>query len=397
MGLVHRKILLIVGGGIAAYKALELVRLLDKAGAEVQTVLTDAGAQFVTPLSLESLTRQPVRRALFDLDAESRMGHIELSRWADLVVVAPATADLIGKLANGLANDLASTLLLACNRPVLIAPAMNVQMWLHPSVAANVATLRAQGVHMVGPDEGAMACGEFGPGRMAEPDAICAAIVNLLAAPGPLSGKHVLVTAGPTAEAIDPVRVLTNRSSGKQGFAIAAAAARAGARVTLVAGPVALPTPIGVARVDVESVDQMLAACQAALPADAAICTAAVSDWRVDPAAHKLKKSKDGPPSLQLIETPDILKTISTGAARPRCVIGFAAETDDLVAHARAKLAAKGCDLIVANSVADGAVFGSDDTRWTVLSDDATADWGALSKTTAAARLIDLLVERMKD
>jgi phosphopantothenoylcysteine decarboxylase/phosphopantothenate--cysteine ligase len=397
MGLAHRKILLIVGGGIAAYKALELVRLLDKAEAEVQAVLTDAGAQFVTPLSLESLTRHPVRRALFDLDAESRMGHIELSRWADLVVVVPATADLMGKLANGLANDLASTLLLACNRPVLLAPAMNVQMWLHPSVTANAATLRAQGVHMVGPDEGTMACGEFGPGRMAEPNAIFDAITDLLATPGPLSGKHVLITAGPTAEAIDPVRVLTNRSSGKQGFATAAAAARAGARVTLVAGPVALPTPAGVTRVDVESAAQMLAACQAALPADAAICTAAVSDWRVDPAAHKLKKSKDGPPSLRLIETPDILKTLSTGADRPRCVIGFAAETDDLVAHARAKLAAKGCDLIVANSVADGAVFGADDTRWTVLSGDGVEDWGALSKSTAAARLIDVLTERMKD
>ncbi|MEO8114044.1 MAG: bifunctional phosphopantothenoylcysteine decarboxylase/phosphopantothenate--cysteine ligase CoaBC, partial [Phenylobacterium sp.] len=280
----HKRVLLIVGGGIAAYKALELVRLLRKDGVAVRPILTAAGSQFVTALSLSALAEDKVYTDLFSLTDQAEMGHIELSRSADLVVVAPATADLMAKAANGLADDLASTTLLATDKPVLMAPAMNVRMWTHPATQRNLATLKADGVLTVGPDDGAMACGEFGPGRMAEPEAIFQAIEAALAGGGrlPLAGKHVLITAGPTAEPIDPVRVLTNRSSGKQGFAIAGALAALGARVTLVAGPVALPTPSGVARIDVETAQEMLGACQAALPADAAVCVAAVADWRPD-------------------------------------------------------------------------------------------------------------------
>lgn len=388
------KILLIIGGGIAAYKSLELIRLLDKAGAEVRCVLTDAGSQFVTPLSVESLSRNEVRRALFELDAESRMGHIKLSRWADLIVVAPATADLIGKCANGLANDLASTLLLAANKPILMAPAMNVQMWLHPAVAANVATLKARGAAFIGPDDGPMACGEFGPGRMAEPEAIFAAIRARLK--HDLAGVKALVTAGPTAEPIDPVRVLTNRSSGKQGYAIAAALAARGATVTLVSGPTALPTPPGVSRMDVETAEQMLVATMKTLPVDLAICAAAVSDWRVDATAQKLKKGTDGPPTLSLIENPDILKSISTHKQRPRLVVGFAAETENLIENASRKLTSKECDLIVANSVARGAVFDADTTDWTLISATDTTPWGAMCKAHAAARLIDHIAEQLE-
>ena len=385
-----KRVLLIVGGGIAAYKALELTRLLRKAGVAVRPVLTAAGAQFVTPLSLSALAEDKVYSDLFSLTDEAEMGHIELSRSADLVVVAPATADLMAKAATGLADDLASTTLLAADKRVLMAPAMNVKMWLHPATQRNVATLRGDGVSMVGPDDGAMACGEFGPGRMAEPEAIFAAAMAMLAgAPGPLAGKHVLITAGPTAEAIDPVRVLTNRSSGKQGFAIAQALAALGARVTLVAGPVALATPPGVDRVDVESAVEMLAACNAALPADAAVCVAAVADWRPDEAfGVKLKKSHDGPPTIRLVENPDILATLSAaGPRRPRVVVGFAAETNDLEANAKAKLKRKGCDWVVANDVSADGIMGGDDNEVLVIDARTTERWSKASKAEVARRL----------
>jgi phosphopantothenoylcysteine decarboxylase/phosphopantothenate--cysteine ligase len=390
-----RKILLIVGGGIAAYKSLELARLLKKAGAEVMSVLTPAGAEFVTPMSLAALTGHPVRQALFMPEDETAMGHIELSRWADLVVVAPATAGLIAKAANGLADDLASTTLLATDKRVLLAPAMNVRMWEHPAVQANVARLTGfQGFHgaaMVGPDEGEMACGEFGLGRMAEPSAILSAIEGLLAGPDgrPLAGRRAVVTAGPTFEPIDPVRGLTNRSSGKQGYAIAEALARLGAEVTLVSGPVALPAPAGVERVWAETANDMKAAVDAALPADVAVMSAAVADWRVDGVASgKIKKAPGGPPSLALIENPDILAGVSApGPRRPRLVIGFAAETTDLEANARAKLSRKGCDWIVGNDVSDD-VFGADGNAVTLFTRDGAAEtWPRQSKTEVARKL----------
>ena len=395
-----RKILLIVGGGIAAYKALELVRLLKKAGAEVMSVLTAAGAEFVTPMSLAALTGRPVRQDLFMPGDETAMGHIELSRWADLVVVAPATAGLIAKAANGFADDLASTTLLATDKRVLLAPAMNVRMWLHPAVQANVERLKGfdgfHGAAVVGPDEGEMACGEFGPGRMAEPAAILEAIEGLLAGPDgrPLAGRRAVVTAGPTFEPIDPVRGLTNRSSGRQGYAIAGALAALGARVTLVSGPVALSAPVGVERVPVETALEMQAAVEAALgtgdgPADIAVMSAAVADWRVDGVASgKIKKAPGGPPSLALIENPDILAAVSApGPKRPKLVIGFAAETADLEANARAKLSRKGCDWIVANDVS-GDVFGSGDNAVTLFTKDGAAEaWPRQSKVEVARKL----------
>ncbi|HEY3798614.1 MAG TPA: bifunctional phosphopantothenoylcysteine decarboxylase/phosphopantothenate--cysteine ligase CoaBC [Caulobacteraceae bacterium] len=384
------KVLLIVGGGVAAYKALELVRLLRKAGIEVSPVLTRAGAEFVTPLSLSALAEAPVRGALFSLDDESKMGHIELSRAADLVVVAPATADLMAKVATGQADDLASTVLLATDKPVLMAPAMNVRMWLHPATQRNLAALKADGAAMVGPDEGAMACGEFGPGRMAEPEAIFQAIHAALA-PGPLAGKHVLVTAGPTVEPIDPVRVLTNRSSGKQGYAIAGALAALGARVTLVSGPTALATPPGVTRVDVGTAQEMLGACQAALPADAAVCVAAVADWRADDVFKvKLKKSHEGPPTIRLVENPDILATLAAhGPGRPKLVVGFAAETSDLEAQAKAKLTRKGCDWIVANDVSADGIMGGDENEVMLVDPQGTDRWPRASKADVARRLAE--------
>jgi len=390
-----RKVLLIVGGGIAAYKALELVRLLKKAGAEVMSLLTPAGAEFVTPMSLAALTGHPVRQALFMPEDETAMGHIELSRWADLVVVAPATAGLIAKAANGLADDLASTTLLATDKKVLLAPAMNVRMWLHPAVQANVERLKSfdgfHGVAVVGPDDGEMACGEFGPGRMAEPVMIMEAIARLLAGPDgrPLAGKKAVVTAGPTFEPIDPVRGLTNRSSGKQGYAIAAALADLGAEVTLISGPVALEAPVGVTRVWVEAATEMKAAVEAALPADIAVMSAAVADWRVDGVASgKIKKGPGGPPSLALIENPDILASVSApGPRRPALVVGFAAETTDLDANARSKLSRKGCDWIVGNDVSDD-VFGADGNTVTLFTRDGKADsWPRLSKREVAERL----------
>jgi len=398
-GLSERRVLLIVGGGIAAYKALELTRLLRKAGVAVRPVLTEAGAQFVTPLSLSALAGDKVHGQLFSLTDEAEMGHIELSRSADLVVVAPATADLMAKAAGGLANDLASTVLLATDKPVLMAPAMNVRMWEHPATQRNLAVLNGDGVAFVGPDEGAMACGEFGPGRMAEPEAIFEAVMARLDGPAarPLAGRHVILTAGPTAEALDPVRVLTNRSSGRQGFAIARALAALGARVTLVAGPVALSTPAGVSRVDVESAREMLAACQAALPADAAVCVAAVADWRPDEAfGLKLKKGKDGPPTLRLVENPDILATLSaSGPRRPRLVVGFAAETNDVEVHARAKLARKGCDWIVANDVSEPGVMGGTENTVMVISESGLERWDRAPKDEVAARLAARIAEAL--
>ena len=404
-----RKILLIVGGGIAAYKALELVRLLKKAGAEVMSVLTAAGAEFVTPMSLAALTGHPVRQALFMPEDETAMGHIELSRWADLVVVAPATAGLIAKAANGLADDLASTTLLATDKRVLLAPAMNVRMWQHPAVQANVERLKEfdgfHGAAVVGPDEGEMACGEFGPGRMAEPAAILDAIEGLLAGPDgrPLAGRTAVVTAGPTFEPIDPVRGLTNRSSGKQGYAIAEALAALGAKVTLVSGPAALAAPVGVERVWVETAREMQAAVQTALntkggPADIAVMSAAVADWRVDGVASgKIKKAPGGPPSLALIENPDILAGVSSpGKHRPRLVIGFAAETADLETNARAKLSRKGCDWIVGNDVSDD-VFGADGNTVTLFTRDGSAEsWPRQSKAEVARELAARIADHFK-
>lgn len=386
-----RRVLLIVGGGIAAYKCLELVRLLRGQGIAVRPVLTPAGSQFVTPLSLAALCEDKVHTDLFSLTDEAEMGHIRLSRSADLIVVAPATADLMARTAAGLANDLATTLLLATDTPVMMVPAMNVRMWTHPATQRNLATLKADGVRFVGPDVGDMACGETGPGRMAEPAAICAAILAALAGDTgrPLGGRRVLVTAGPTAEPVDPVRVLTNRSSGKQGFAIAAALANLGAEVTLVAGPVAEPTPPGVRRVDVETAREMLAACEAALPADVAVCVAAVADWRpAEVAAGKTKKTPGAPPpEIRLVENPDILATLSRAADRPRLVVGFAAETETVEDHARAKLARKGCDWIVANDVSRPGVMGGSDNTVSIVTRDGVERWEEAPKAEVARRL----------
>jgi len=391
--LAQKQTLLIVGGGVAAYKALELTRLLRKAGIGVRPVLTSAGAQFVTPLSLAALAEDKVYSELFSLTDEAEMGHIQLSRSADLVVVAPATADLMAKAAQGLAGDLASTTLLATDKPVLMAPAMNVRMWEHPATQRNLATLKADGVTFVGPDEGAMACGEYGPGRMAEPDAIFQAIVAALAGPAarPLAGKRAIVTAGPTAEPIDPVRFLSNRSSGKQGYAIAEALAALGCEVTLVSGPTALAAPAGVRRVQVETARQMLAACQAALPADLAVCVAAVADWRpADEGAVKIKKTGDAPPALRLVENPDILATLSAaGPGRPRLVVGFAAETNDVEAYAQAKLARKGCDWIVANDVSVEGVMGGDDNTVSIVSAEGVERWDKTAKSDVATKLAE--------
>jgi phosphopantothenoylcysteine decarboxylase/phosphopantothenate--cysteine ligase len=391
----QRRVLLIVGGGVAAYKALELARLLRKADVAVRPILTAAGAEFATPLSLAALCEDKVYQELFSLTDEAQMGHIELSRSADLVVVAPATADLMARAANGLAGDLAATALLATDKPVLMAPAMNVRMWLHAATQRNLARLEADGVSFVGPDEGAMACGEYGPGRMAEPRAIFEAAMAMLGAGGPLGGKHVLITAGPTAEPIDPVRVITNRSSGKQGYAIAGALAALGARVTMVSGPVALSAPPGVTRVDVETALEMLAACKAALPADAAVCVAAVADWRADEVFKvKMKKSPGGPPTIRLVENPDILATLSAhGSDRPKLVVGFAAETSDLEARARSKLKRKGCDWIVANDVSADGVMGGDENEVLLVYPQGTDYWPRASKTEIARRLAQRIAD----
>lgn len=389
---MHGKtILLIVGGGIAAFKSLELVRELRRAGASVTPVLTENGARFVTALSLGALAEAPVRSSLWDLEEEVRMGHIALSRAADLIVVCPATADLMARAAAGRADDLAATLLLATDTPVLMVPAMNVRMWQHPATQRNLGVLRGDGVTVIDPDDGEMACGEFGPGRLPTMAAIMAAIERQFGAKR-LAGRHALVTAGPTHEAIDPVRFLGNRSSGKQGFAIAAALAHQGAAVTLVAGPVDLPTPAGVSRIDVISARDMAVAVSSAPPADIAVMVAAVADWRVEPATQKLKKGAGGAPMLSLTENPDILASIGHGVGRPRLVIGFAAETGDLLANAGAKRTRKGADWIIANDVSAG-VFGSDATHVHCVTAAGAEDWGAMSKVSVAARLVDRIAD----
>lgn len=385
-----KKLLLIVSGGIAAYKALELIRLAVKAGYGVTCVLTKAGAEFVTPLSLQALSESKVYTDLFSLTDDSEMGHIELSRAADLVVVAPASADILAKMAAGLADDLASTLLLATDKRVLVAPAMNVRMWQHAATQANMATLKARGVLVVEPEEGPMACGEYGPGRLAEPPAILAAInAALHAGPtGLLTGKHAIVTSGPTHEPIDPVRYIANRSSGKQGHAIAAALAAQGARVTLVSGPVAVPDPGGVNIVHVETASDMLKAVEAALPAEIAILAAAVGDWHVlESSAQKMKKS-GAMPVLHLRENPDILATISApGERRPELVIGFAAETQNLAEYAAEKLARKQCDWIVANNVGGTGIMGGEENEVLLVTQAGAEAWPRMGKTALAEKL----------
>ena len=396
------RILLIVGGGIAAYKAAELIRLLRKEGHSVTPVLTEGGAHFVTPMSLAALAESPVYTSLWDLKDEAEMGHIQLSRAADLVVVAPATADLLARMAGGQADDLATTLLLATDKPVVVAPAMNVRMWQHSATKRNIEQLRADGITVLEPDEGPMACGEYGPGRLPEPTDIYERIKPMLGATssigadasGPLAGRHVLITAGPTQEPIDPVRVIANRSSGRQGFAIAAAAAQAGARVTLIAGPVSLPTPGGVARIDVETAQQMADAVEAALPADVAILVAAVADWKVEAATAKLKKG-DGPPQLKFAPNPDILAVLGEHPDRPTLLIGFAAETHDVVANARSKLASKKADWIVANDVS-GNVMGGSHNRIHLVSGDGVEDWPEAAKEDVARHLISRIAQELE-
>ncbi len=427
------RVLLIVGGGIAAFKSAELIRLLRKARHRVTPVLTAGGAHFVTPMTLAALAESPVYTSLWDLKEETEMGHIQLSRAADLVLVCPATADLLAKMAAGIADDLATTLLLATDKPVVVVPAMNVRMWLHAATRRNVAQLRADGVRVIEPDEGEMACGEFGPGRLAEPARILAELLLPALPPGGggpgldpglteglsdgaeraippaslaplpresgggelLSGTHILVTAGPTHEPIDPVRVIANRSSGRQGFAIAAAAAAAGARVTLVAGPVALPTPGGVARIDVETAEQMAAAVESALPCDAAVLVAAVADWKVAASPVKLKKG-DGPPALAFSPNPDILAALAGHPQRPRLLIGFAAETNDLLDNAAAKRRAKGADWIVANDVS-GEVMGGARNHVHLVTADGSEDWQDSTKEAVAARLVGRIADALRE
>ena len=396
------RILLIVGGGIAAYKAAELIRLLRKEGHSVTPVLTEGGSHFVTPMSLAALAESPIYTSLWDLKDEAEMGHIQLSRAADLVLVAPATADLLAKMAAGIADSLATTLLLATDKPVVVAPAMNVRMWEHLATRRNIDRLRADGITVLEPDDGPMACGEYGPGRLPEPVEIYERIKPMLGAPsaidvgapGLLAGKHVLITAGPTHEPIDPVRVIANRSSGKQGFAIASAAAQAGARVTLVAGPVSLPTPGGVARVDVETAQQMADAVEGALPADIAILVAAVADWKVEAAPAKLKKG-DGPPQLKFAPNPDILALLGEHPDRPRLLIGFAAETNDVVANAKGKLTSKKADWIVANDVS-GDVMGGSHNRIHLVSADGVEDWPEAAKEDIARHLISRIAQELE-
>jgi phosphopantothenoylcysteine decarboxylase / phosphopantothenate---cysteine ligase len=401
--LTGKRILLIIGGGIAAYKSLELIRRLRDQGASVTGILTRGGQQFITPMSVAALSENQVFTELFDLQDEAEMGHIQLSRAADLIVVAPATADLLAKMAAGLADDLASTVLLATDKPVMVVPAMNVRMWQHAATQRNVQQLSQDGILFAGPVEGAMACGEFGPGRLLDVPDIVAAITTSLGN-GPLKGKHALVTAGPTHEAIDPVRYIANRSSGKQGFAIAAALAQAGATVTLVCGPVSLATPAGVTRVDVESALDMQAACKKALPADIAVCVAAVADWRTKTATQKIKKTGKGLPKLALTENPDILSELAhlPKSKRPKLVIGFAAETEKVIDHATAKRARKGCDWIVANDVSlssdiPGGVMGSETTTVHLISDKPAETWAQIPKSQVAQKLVQRIVAHVKN
>ncbi|RBO52090.1 bifunctional phosphopantothenoylcysteine decarboxylase/phosphopantothenate--cysteine ligase CoaBC [Rhodovulum sp. BSW8] len=393
-----KRILLIVAGGIAAYKTLDLIRRLRERGAAVTPVMTQAAERFVTPLSVSALAGEAVHRDLFDLTREAEMGHIQLSRSADLVVVAPATANLMAKMAGGLADDLASTLLLATDSPVLVAPAMNVRMWTHPVTRRNLAALQSDGIRVVGPNEGGMACGEYGPGRMAEVPEILSAIEAALGA-GPLAGRRIVVTSGPTHEPIDPVRYIANRSSGAQGTALARALMALGAEVVFVTGPAAVPPPEGVEIVRVETAREMLAAVEAALPADAAVCAAAVADWHVANAAdRKMKKDGSGrAPVLDFAENPDILARIARRAEdRPRLVVGFAAETHDVVAHAEAKRARKGCDWIVANDVSPATgIMGGAENEVTLITASGAETWPRLSKDEVAQRLARRIAEAL--
>lgn len=410
--LARARVLLIIGGGVAAYKSLDLIRRLRERGAAVSVAMTAAAQRFVTPLSAEALSGHPVRTDLFAPTEHSGMGHIEFSREADLLVVAPATADLLAHMALGFADDLATTTLLATDKRTLVAPAMNLRMWLHPATQRNVATLKGDGVLFVGPDDGEMACGEYGPGRMAEPLAIVAAVERALQTPtaiplppgvgagGALAGRRVVVTSGPTYEPIDPVRFLGNRSSGKQGHAIAAAARAAGAETILVSGPTALADPPGVEVVKVETAREMRDATIAALPADAFVGAAAVADWRVeDAAAEKIKKRGDVAPALKLVENPDILAEVAARRDdRPALVVGFAAETQALVDNARVKLKRKGCDLIVANSVATGeGTFGGGENTVTIVAADGIEEWPRMGKDEVARALIALMARKLTD
>ena len=395
--LTDKKILLIIGGGIAAFRSLDLMRRLRERGASVTPVLTPAAEHFVTPLSVSALAASKVYRDLFDLTDEAEMGHIELSRAADLIVVCPATANLMARMAQGLADDLATTLLLATDTPVMIVPAMNVRMWQHPATQRNLATLTGDGIAVVGPVNGAMACGEFGPGRLTEvPDIIGA--IDAHFSDGPLKGRHALVTSGPTHEPIDPVRYIANRSSGTQGTAIAAALRDLGARVTFVTGPADTSPPAGIDVVRVETAQQMLNAVTAALPADVAVMAAAVADWRVENAGDR-KMKKDGSataPALTFAENPDILATVSKAATRPKLVVGFAAETDDVIANATAKRLRKGCDWIVANDVSPGTgIMGGTENAVTLITDTGAEDWPRLTKTETARRLADRIARHL--
>jgi phosphopantothenoylcysteine decarboxylase / phosphopantothenate---cysteine ligase len=412
----EKRILLIVTGGIAAYKSLELVRLLKRQGISVRAVMTQSATEFVTPLSMSVMTEDQVYGHMFDLKEEREIGHIQLSRQADLVVICPATANILAKMAAGISDDLATTILLATDKPVLAVPAMNVRMWNHPATQRNLAQLRADGVHIMDPDAGAMACGEFGPGRLPEPPAIAEQICAMLGhdfdamltsgrspttVPSgvplarPLSGQRILVTAGPTHEAIDPVRYIANRSSGRQGFAIAAAAAALGAEVTLIAGPVHLATPPGVARIDVETAIDMQAAVEKALPVDAAIMVAAVADWRAAQAPEqKIKKDGGNIPALNLTENPDILASLAAHAHRPRLLIGFAAETEKIVEHAQAKLTKKGCDWIVANDVS-GDVMGGANNAFHIVTKDGVDSWPESAKDVIARKLMEKVADAL--
>ena len=393
--LADKTVLLIIGGGIAAYKCHELIRLLKTRGARVRVIMTRAAEEFVTPLSLASLSGEKLHTALFSLTDEIEMGHIELSRAADLLVVAPATAGLMAKMANGFADDLASTALLATDKRVLVAPAMNVRMWNHAATQRNAAALKRDGIAFVGPNDGEMACGEFGPGRMAEPAEIVAAIAALLQPKVlPLAGRKVLITAGPTREPIDPVRFLSNHSSGKQGYAIAEAAVALGAETILVSGPVTLPIPPGVQMMPIETARDMLKLCEDEMPADIAIFAAAVADWRVEKAAgEKMKKGSGGPPRLTLAENPDILRTIATRkTGRPAIVVGFAAETEHVIQHATEKLGRKGCDVIVANDVSpESGVFGGDRNKVHLVTSNGVESWPEMTKREVAQRLMERL------
>ena len=394
-----KRILLIISGGIAAYKALELIRGFKKSGASVRCILTQGGSRFITPLSVAALTEEEVYTDLWSLKDETKIGHIRLSREADLIVVAPASANLIAQMAYGLAEDLASTTLLAANRPVIICPAMNPMMWQHQATQDNLKTLKSRGIEIIGPADGEMACGETGLGRMSEPEDILLAITNYFQRNKPLAGYKALVTSGPTFEPIDPVRFIGNRSSGKQGHAIAAALNSAGASVTLISGPVALTDPNGVKTIHVETAQEMLTACENSLPADITICAAAVSDWRANnTATQKIKKGDNKtPPALEFVENPDILQTLSTHKQRPMLVIGFAAETENLLDNAKAKLAKKSCDWMIANNVGGKNVFGSDDNHVTLITKTATQEWPPASKETIARDITQEIVKHFND